>query len=334
MSVVALLALLIAQTPTWAPVPRPYAGIAVERALPEQHLAQTSVVLDAAARALESRCRLSGLVLDAAPMAACGGSFDCRVEVARKARAELLMLVFVDDSPAEARIQLGLWDVARGERLPVAATERVATSPDGAQDAVAELVGAQLAPICQARAWARGAERELVGLPRAATVLAVATKQAREASGGLRLVDLPPEPVELRVEAEDYLAWTGVVSSGEAPLELDLSASPARWARRGLLGVSVAALVGGAATVVIATATADRAVCVRALAGSCAPVWPGSSALDAGVSMPLGFGLVTMGAVGTASAVWDGQPETSWLAAAVGVFLGAAATAVAYGAGS
>lgn len=323
--------LTLSEVPSWAPVPRPTVAISIERALPDQYLAPTSVVVEAAVRAFEVSYRLRAKVLDAGSMAACGGSFECRVEVARVAEAALLALVFVDDSETEARFRVGLWDT-RGERLPSRGGEVVVSSTAAIEVGIKALVRAQ-SEICEARGWGLANERTLVGLP-GRTVVTVGALDMRTDSEGLRLVELPLESVELRVDAEDYLPWRASLSPGPEPLEVELAASPARWVRRGLLGVSVAALVGGAATIVIATTTADRAACVRASAGSCVPVWPGSNALDAGLSVPLGFGLVTMGAVGTASAVWDGQPETSWLAAAVGVFLGAAATAVAYGAGS
>lgn len=327
----ALTMLALGELPTWAPVLRPTVALSVERALPDQYLAPTSVVVEATVRAFEASYRLRAKVLDAGSMAACGGSFECRVEVARGADAALLALVFVDDAESEARFRLALWDT-RGERLPSRGGEVVVSSTAAIEAGIRGLVRAQ-SEVCEARGWGLGNERTLLGL-RGRTVVSVGALDIRTDAAGLRLVELPLEPVELQVDAEDYLPWRASVSPGAEPLKVELAASPARWVRRGLFGVSVAALVGGAATVVVAAATPDRAGCVRSATGSCGPAWAGSSALDAGLSVPVGFGLLTIGAVGTASAVWDGQPETSWFVTAVGVLLGATISAVAYGAGS
>lgn len=354
MSPSVLLALLLSEPGVWIPVPRPIIAVSVESPVVHQKYLATSDVVAALAGAVSGR-RLLVRPIEAGEIEACKVSVLCRLNRAAAMRASHMLLLYLQNDEDSARLDLELYDVLAGMRAAGAGKSEAEV-----EDAARLKLSAEAALVVRATDEAgalatKWIQERLAGtlssagmelmpspvvldsLPKDALLRVVdGTETSSPGADRVELQALPPGGVEIEISAEDYLSRRLLARRDVSEIDASLPASPLRWVRRGVFGIGVGAILGGAASLVAAgvQAGATRATCIRAETATCPkPLVGGDSIHGASAWVPLSVGIAA-GGVGIASeALFRGEPEASWPGFAVGILLGAIGAAVASQAG-
>lgn len=163
------------------------------------------------------------------------------------------------------------------------------------------------------------------GLPRDAVLRVPGGPESAVGADSVQLVALPPEPVEIEVEAEDYEPRRLVVQSSAAGLEVDgsLSATPVRWVRRAVFGLGAAAVVGATVSLIAAGvhAGSNKIGCIRLSSATCPDSLVGTGIDGVSPWVPASVGIGVGGLAVVSESLFRGEPEASWPGVAVGMLL-------------
>lgn len=331
----------IGEPGVWIPVPRPILAFSVESSVVTERSVATSDIVAAMSQAVEGR-RLLARPIEAGEIEGCRVSIPCRLERAAAMHARHLMLLYVQNGADRAKLDLELYDVAKGlaalsEGLTDAQIEEAARVRTG-QSSPLSVTSTSAASV--ASAWIRarleaalgGDGMEVVGppivvsgLPRDAVLRVPGGPESAVGADSVQLVALPPEPVEIEVEAEDYEPRRLVVQSSAAGLEVDgsLSATPVRWVRRAVFGLGAAAVVGATVSLIAAGvhAGSNKIGCIRLSSATCPDSLVGTGIDGVSPWVPASVGIGVGGLAVVSESLFRGEPEASWPGVAVGMLL-------------
>lgn len=343
----------IGEPGVWIPVPRPVLAVSVESSVVTERSVATSDIVAALSKAVEGR-RLLARPIEAGEIEGCRVSIPCRLERAAAMRARHLMLLYVQNGGERAKLDLELYDVTKGltalaQGLTDAQIEDAARLRTGEGSPVSVT---STSAVFVASAWIRarleaaltGEGMEVVGppivvsgLPRDAVLRVPGGPEAAVGADSVQLLALPPEAVEIEVEAEDYEPRRLLVQSSEPGLEVDgsLSATPVRWVRRGVFVLGAAAVVGATVSLVAAAvhAGSNKVACIRLSSATCPDALVGTGIDGVSPWVPASVGVGVGGLAVVSESLFRGEPEASWPGVAVGIVLAVGAGVAVFAAG-